>query len=89
MKKIFTINKKSRFNCRAKSNFETANKSFKFFLGKNFFDESGFPDLFVYHPTHETLELKKTRALIMFLFGNKGGYILLNLSHYILLSYIV
>ena len=43
--------------------------------------------MFVYQPASDTLELKKTRILIMFLVRNQKGYVLLNLSHYILLSY--
>ena len=39
-----------------------------------------------YQPTLDTLELKKTEALFMFLNGNQKEYITLNLSHYILLS---
>ena len=38
--------------------------------------------MFVYQPKRSTLELIKTRALIMFPVGNQRGYIFLNLSHY-------
>ena len=59
-----------------------------FFLDKKFFCDDGSQNMFVYHQTLDTLELKRTRVLIMFLVGNQRGYILLNLSYYILLSYI-
>ena len=45
--------------------------------------------MFVYQPTRETLELKKTKVLIMFLVENQREYIILTLSHYTLLSHIV
>ena len=57
-----------------------------YFLGQNFFGDDGFQNMFVYQPALSMLELKRTRALIKFSFGNQRGYILLNLSHYILLS---
>ena len=42
---------------------------------------------FVYQLTLDTLELKKDKG--MFSAGNQMEYIILNLSHYILLSYVV
>ena len=47
----------------------------------------GFQTRFVYQPTLDTLELKKDKVLIMFLLGYQRGHLILNLSHYILLSY--
>ena len=47
--------------------------------------------MFVYQPTLDTLELKKdidTKVQIMLLVGSQVEHIILNLSHYILLSYI-
>ena len=45
--------------------------------------------MFVYQPTSNVLRLKKkTKALIIFLTGNQRGYTVLNLHHYILLSWI-
>ena len=44
--------------------------------------------MFVDQTIFNTLELRKTKALNMFLVGNQKGYIFLNLFHYILLSYI-
>ena len=41
-----------------------------FFLGKFLFGDDGFQDIFVYQLTLDTLELKKTRVLIMFSVGN-------------------
>ena len=57
-------------------------------LSKINFGDDGFENMFVYKPTLNTLDLKKYRALIMFLVGNME-YILLNLNHFILLSCIV
>ena len=59
-----------------------------YFHGKIFFGDDGSQNMFVYQPTLDTLELKKTKGLIMFLAGNQRGYIFLNLNQYILLSYI-
>ena len=53
-----------------------------------FTSNDGSHNTFVYQPTLDTLELKKTKALIIFLVGNQMDYILLNLSLNILLSYI-
>ena len=53
-----------------------------------FVSNDGSQNTFVYQPTLNTLELKKTKVLIMFLVGYQMEYIILNLSHYILLSYI-
>ena len=53
-----------------------------------FTSDDGSQNIFVYQLTLDLLEIKKIKALIMFLVGNQRGYILLNLSHYILLSYI-
>ena len=64
-------------------------KDYNFFLGRIYFTSNdGSQNTFVYQPTLDTLELKKTKVLIMFLVGNQMEYIILNLSHYILLSYI-
>ena len=38
---------------------------------------------FVYQPTLDPLELKKTKVLIMFLVGNEREYLILNLSNYV------
>ena len=48
--------------------------------------DDGFQNMFVYQPTRDTSEIKKTSVLIMFLTGSKIGCILLNLNHCILLS---
>ena len=54
----------------------------------HFLGDYGSQNMFIYQPTFDTLKLKKDKVLIMFLVGNQRKYILLNLSHYILLSYI-
>ena len=42
--------------------------------------------MLVYQPTLDTFELEKGKALIIFLAGNQRECMLLNLSHFILLS---
>ena len=60
-----------------------------FFLGRVYFTSNDCSqNTFAYQPTLDTLELKKAKVLIKFLVGKQRYYILLNLSHYILLSYI-
>ena len=64
-------------------------KDYDFFLGRIYFtSHDGSQNTFVYQPTLDTLELKKTKVLIMFLVGNQMEDIILDFSHYILLSYI-
>ena len=64
-------------------------KDYKFFLGTIYLaSNDGSQNTFVYQPIIDTLEIKKTKAQIMFLVGNQRDYILLNLNHYILLSYV-
>ena len=59
------------------------------FLGKSFFGDDGFRNIFVYQPTLDTSEIKKKiRVLIMILVRNQTEYLPLNLSNYIILSYI-
>ena len=58
-----------------------------FFLTQNFFiSNDGSQNMFGYQPTVDSLELKKTKLLIMFLAKNERVYILPNLSNYILFS---
>ena len=69
----------------------TTNKNnYSFFLDRIYFTSNdGFQNTFVNQPTLDMLEIKKkAKALIMLLVGNQREHILLNLSHYILLSYI-
>ena len=63
-------------------------KDYSSFLSRIYFaSNDGSQNKFVYQPTLDTLELKKkTKVLIMFLVGNQMDHIILNLSHYILLS---
>ena len=64
-------------------------KDYIFFLGRIYFTRNdGSQNTFIYQPTLDTLELQKTKVLIMFLVGNQREYLILNLSHHILLSYI-
>ena len=57
-------------------------------LGRISFTSNGFQNTFTYQATLDTLELKKANALITLLVGNQREYILLNLTYYVLLSYI-
>ena len=61
---------------------------YNLFLGRIYFSSNdGSQNTFVYQPPLDTLELKKmTKGLIMFFVGNQMEYIILKLSHYILLS---
>ena len=53
-----------------------------------FISNGGSQNTFVYQKVPDTLELKKKKALIMFLVGNQREHIILNLSHDILLFFI-
>ena len=64
-------------------------KDYNFFLGRMCFTSNdGSQNTFVYQRTLDNLESKKAKILVIFLIGNQMEYITLNLSHYILLSYI-
>ena len=64
-----------------------ATKGYNFFLGRmSVTGNAGSQNTFVCQTTLSTLELK---LLIMFLAGNQKEYIILNLSYYRLLSYVV
>ena len=52
-----------------------------YFLDKKFFGDDGSQNVFVFQPILHILEKRKGKS-------TERGYILLNLSHYILLSYI-
>ena len=85
--KNITSNKTKYLEVQKKLN-SLITKDYIFFLGRMYFTSNdGSQNKFVYQPTLDTLELKK-KVLNMFLVGNKSEYIILNLSHYILLSYI-
>ena len=52
----------------------------------NFTSNDGSQNTFVYQPTLDILEFKKeAKVLVRFLVGNQSEYIILNLTHYILL----
>ena len=56
-------------------------KDYNFFFGRIYFSSNdGSQNTFFHQPT------KKTKVLVMFLVGNQREYLILNLSHYILLS---
>ena len=57
---------------------------FNFFIGRMYFTSNyGSQSTFIYQPT-----LGTKKVLIMFLVGNQMKYLILKLTHYILLSYI-
>ena len=86
---IFNLVKKSGLNAELKTEQDKILKlqtyDLSYFPGKNCFGDDGSLNMFVYQPALDTFELKKARVLIIWLVGNQKGYILLNLSHYILL----
>ena len=62
---------------------------YNFFLGRMCFtSNNGSQNTLFYQSTLDTLELKKTKVLILFLVRNQMKYIILNLYHYLLLSFI-
>ena len=64
-------------------------KDYDLFLGRIYFKGNHWSqNAFVYQQTIDSLELKREKLLIMFLVGNQREYLILNLSHYILLSYV-
>ena len=65
-----TLNKTKHLEVQKKLN-SLITKDYNFFLGRNYFTSNdGSQNTFVYQPTLDTLELKKTRVLIMLLVGN-------------------
>ena len=63
-------------------------KDYNFLLGRIYFTSNdGSQNTFVYQPTFYTVELKK-QVLIMFLVRRQREYLILNLSHYMVLSLI-
>ena len=62
-------------------------KDNNFFLGRICFASNNVSqNTFIYQPTLDALELKKTKVLIIFLAGDQREYTVLNLRHYMLLS---
>ena len=63
-------------------------KDYNFLSGRIYFTSNdGSQNTFVYQPTFYTVELKK-QVLIMFLVRRQREYLILNLSHYMVLSLI-
>ena len=82
-----TSNKVKCFELQKKLN-SLITKNF-FFSGRLLFESNDEPQrICVYQSKLHTLELKKSKVLIIFLVRNQMEDIILNLSHYILLSYI-
>ena len=82
--RLITSNKTKHLKVQKKLN-SLITKDYNFFFGRNYFTSNdGSQNTFAYQPTLDTLELKK--ILIMLLVGNQMEYLILNLSHYILLS---
>ena len=81
-----TSNKTKYWQVEKKLNSLTS-KGYNVLIGRLYFiGDDRSQDLFVYQSILDTLELQKTRVLIMFLVGNQRWHIVLNLSHYILIS---
>ena len=91
-------NKLTSFNRRINSNkikhLEADKKlnilitnAYNFSLRRIYFTSNdGSQNTFVYQPTLDTLGLKKDKGTDLFLVENQREYLILNLSHYILLS---
>ena len=101
MKKTDFDNKLTSFNKRITSNKtkyldvqkklnSLITKDYSYFIDRLYFTSNdGSQTTFVYQLRLDTSELKKkTKALIMFLFGNHKEYIILTVNHYILRSWI-
>ena len=80
--KQITSNKIKHLQVQKKLN-SLIRKDYNFLLGRIYFTSNeGSQKMFVYQPKLDPLELKKTRALIMFLVGNQREYLILDFSHY-------
>ena len=84
-----TSNKKKHLEVQKKINNNNNNSlitnHYNFFLGRIYSTSNdGSQNTFVYQPTPDALELRK--GTDMFLVGNQREYLILNLSHYTLLS---
>ena len=83
---IEKLNKIKKIGVLKKLNSLTT-RDYNFFLGRMYFTSNdGSQNTFCYQPTLDTLKLKKTKVLIIFLDGNQRENIILNLSYYILHS---
>ena len=86
MSKTDFDNKLVSFNRKITSNktmYLEVQKKLNSLITKDYFTSNDvFQNTFLYQPTLDILELKKTKVLIMFLVGNHNS----KLSHYILLS---
>ena len=86
--KRISLNKKKHLKVQKRLT-SLITKHYNFLLGrKHFTRNDGSQNMFVYQPTLDTLELKKTKVLIMFLVENQKEFLILNSSYYILTSYI-
>ena len=90
--KLISFNRKINSNKKIFGSSKKLNslttKNYNFFLGRMFFTSNdGSQNTFVYQLALDTLELEqRIKVLIIFLVGNQREYVILNLSHYILLS---
>ena len=90
--KLISFNRKINSNKKIFGSSKKLNslttKNYNFFLGRMFFTSNdGSQNTFVYQLALDTLELEqRIKVLIMFLVGNQREHVILNLSHYILLS---
>ena len=83
-----TSNKTKYLEVRKKLN-SLITKDYNFSFGRICFKSNdGSQNTFVYQPKLDKLEKRKAKLLIMVSIGNQMEYIILNLSHYILLFYI-
>ena len=84
--KRITSNKTKHLEVQKKLN-SLITKDYNFFLRRIYSTSNdGSQNTFSYQPTLDTLEFKKTKVMIMILVGKQKEYLILNLSHYALLS---
>ena len=86
--KLTTIATKAELKAEQDKTIKLQTYDLSYFLGRNSFGDNSFQNTFVYQPKFNTLELKKTRALIMLSVGNQKIYLNLNFFHYMVLSYL-
>ena len=83
-----TLAKKAELEAEQDKIVKLQTHDLSYFLDRIFFGDDCFQNMFVYQLTFNTLQLKKTRELIMLLVGNHKVYLNLSFFHYMVLSYL-
>ena len=84
--KLTTLAAKAELKAEQQKMAKLQTLDLRYFLGKIFFDDDSSQNMLLYQPSLDTFELEKGKAMIIFLAGNQRECMLLNLSHFILLS---